>query len=269
MKLRLALALALSTTLAAPAAAASVDGVAIHSSVQGAGKTIIFVHGWTCDETGWDAQVPAFDHGYRVVTLDLPGHGKSDGPTDGKFSMELFARAVDAVRAEVGADKVVLVGHSMGAAVIRQYALDHPEHVAGLVAVDGPLDMRPMANFPGFGELTMETRKAAVESMFVSSTSPEIRTAVLATMLGTPRATAEGAMAAMLDPKNQSDRKIMAPAMTIWAGNSNFPDDGSTRELVPDWSSQKFEGTGHFVMMEQPAKFNAALRSFIEQRAKY
>jgi pimeloyl-ACP methyl ester carboxylesterase len=115
----------------------------------------------------------------------------------------------------------------------------------------------------------METRKAAIESMFVPTTTPELRAEILATMLGTPRATAEGAMAAMMDPKNQSDRKIMAPAMTIWAGNSNFPDDGSTRELVPDWSSQKFDGTGHFVMMEQPARFNTALRTFIEQRAKF
>lgn len=269
MKLRMALALAFSVLLAAPAAAASVDGMAIHSSVQGSGKTIIFVHGWTCDETGWAAQVKAFDHGYRVVTLDLPGHGKSDGPADGKFSMELFARAVDAVRAEVGADKVVLVGHSMGVAVIRQYALDHPEHVAGLVAVDGPLDMRAMANFQGFGPLTLESRKTVIESMFVPTTTPEVRTAVLATMLGTPAATADGAMAAMLDPKNQSDRKIMAPALTIWAGNSNFPDDGSTRELVPNWSSEKFAGTGHFVMMEQPEKFNAALGTFLTQRAKY
>lgn len=108
--------------------------MAIHSSVQGTGKTIIFVHGWTCDESGWAAQVAALDRGYRVVTLDLPGHGKSDAPVDGKFSMQLFAKAVEAVRAELGADKVVLVGHSMGAPVIRQYAFDHPEHVAGLTA---------------------------------------------------------------------------------------------------------------------------------------
>lgn len=269
MKLGLALVLALSVTFAAPVGAASVDDLAIHSTVQGSGRTIVFVHGWTCDETSWDAQVSAFGDDYRVVTLDLPGHGKSDSPTQADFSMDLFARAVDAVRAEVGADKVVLVGHSMGAAVIRQYALDYPRHVAGLVAVDGPLDMRPLANFPGFGPLTLESRRGLIESMFVPSTSHELRTQILATMLGTPEATATGAMGAMFDPKNQSDEKIEAPALSIFAGTSNFADDGSARELLLDWSSEKFDGTGHFLMMEQPERFNTALRAFIEQRARF
>jgi pimeloyl-ACP methyl ester carboxylesterase len=71
---------------------------------------VIPVHGWTCDETTWTEQVPALTKEYRVVTLDLPGHGKSDSPKDGKFSMDLFARAVEAVRAEVKADHVVIEG---------------------------------------------------------------------------------------------------------------------------------------------------------------
>src|SRR5690606_16146848 len=109
--------------------------------------TIVFVHGWTCDETSWAEQVQAFADDYRVITLDLPGHGRSDVPAREDFSMDLFAGAVEAVRAEAGADKVVLVGHSMGAPVIRQYALTHPERVAGLVAVDGPLDLRGIDGF--------------------------------------------------------------------------------------------------------------------------
>src|SRR5689334_1295691 len=100
----------LGALLVQTAAAATVDGIPIHSSSGGAGnRTIIFIHGWTCDSTSWDAQVPAFSKDYRVITLDLPGHGKSGSPKDGKFSMDLFARAVEAVRAEAGADKVVLV----------------------------------------------------------------------------------------------------------------------------------------------------------------
>lgn len=268
--LRMAFALGLSLLAAAPAAAASVGDLAIHSEVQGTGpRTIVFVHGWTCDESSWDGQVSAFAADYRVVTLDLPGHGRSEAPEQAEFSMGLFAQAVEAVRAEVGADKIVLVGHSMGAAVIRQYALDYPAHVAGLVAVDGPLDMRPLATFPGFGPLTRETRTAMIEGMFVPSTSPDLRAQILAMMLGAPEATAAGAMAAMFDPANQSDAQIMAPALSVFAGTSNFSDDNSARELLPDWSSEKFAGTGHFLMMEQPARFNATLRAFVEQRARF
>src|SRR5207244_12023921 len=106
-------------------------------------------HGWTCDSSSWDAQVPAFSKKYRLITLALPGHGQSGSPRDGKFSMDLFARAVEAVRKDAKADKIVLVGHSMGAPVIRQYARLYPQHVAALVAVDGPLDMQ---QFGGGGQ---------------------------------------------------------------------------------------------------------------------
>src|SRR5215813_9323594 len=118
--------------------AATVDGIPLHSSSHGAGpKTVILVHGWTCDNTTWEAQVPALSKQYRVLTLDLPGHGKSGSPKDGMFSMELFARAVEAVRSEAKAEKVVLVGHSMGTPVVVQYARMFPQHTAGLVFVDG------------------------------------------------------------------------------------------------------------------------------------
>src|SRR5258708_4795834 len=124
--------------LAGSLTAATVDGVQIHSSSTGKGpKTVILVHGWTCDETTWSEQVPVLSKNYRVLTLDLPGHGKSGAPTDGKLSMDLFARAVEAVRAEAKADHVVLVGHSMGTPVVVQYARLYPRHTSALVFVDG------------------------------------------------------------------------------------------------------------------------------------
>src|SRR5580692_548134 len=118
--------------------AATVDGLQIHSSLSGKGaKTVILVHGWTCDETTWTEQVPALAKEYRVVTLDLPGHGKSDSPKDDKFSMDLFARAIEAVREEAKVVSVVLVGHSMGTPVVLRYAHLYPAHTSALVFVDG------------------------------------------------------------------------------------------------------------------------------------
>jgi pimeloyl-ACP methyl ester carboxylesterase len=97
---RLLSTVAICLSLAAPLSAATVDGLTIHSSTTGSGPaTVIFVHGWTCDSSSWAAQVPAFAKKYRAVTIDLPGHGKSASPKDGKLSMGLFARAVEAVRA--------------------------------------------------------------------------------------------------------------------------------------------------------------------------
>jgi pimeloyl-ACP methyl ester carboxylesterase len=199
--------LVLALSLATPLSAASVDGLAIHSSTTGTGPaTMIFIHGWTCDSSSWVGQVPAFAKRYRVVTLDLPGHGKSGSPKDGKLSMDLFARAVDAVRAETKADRVVLVGHSMGAPVIRQYARMYPQHVAGLVAVDGPLDIRgfPPPEFkqppPMVGAEGLKAREKMVRGMFVPQTAPALQEHILKMMLGTSEATANGAMAAVFDP---------------------------------------------------------------------
>jgi pimeloyl-ACP methyl ester carboxylesterase len=85
------------------ATGATVDGLKIHSSSAGDGsKTVILVHGWTCDDSSWTEQVPALAKTFRVVTLDLPGHGRSDSPRDGQFSMDLFARAVEAEKSQLG-----------------------------------------------------------------------------------------------------------------------------------------------------------------------
>lgn len=118
--------------------AAEVDGLKIHSTVTGKGRVaVILVHGWTCDETMWSSQVPVLAKSYRVVTLDLPGHGRTGPLKDGKFSLDLFARSVEAVREQVKAERVVLVGHSMGTPVILRYAQLYPEHAAALVLVEG------------------------------------------------------------------------------------------------------------------------------------
>ena len=196
----------LGIAFAGPAAAATLDGMDIHSSSAGAGPTIVFVHGWTCDSSSWDAQVPAFAKDHRVLTLDLPGHGRSDSPKDGKLSMDLFARAVEAVRAESGAERIVLVGHSMGAPVIRQYAHLYPERVAGLVAVDGPLDLRAFGELPpGFpppmtGPEGRTAREGMIRSMFIAETPAPLQDKIMKMMLGAPEATAVGAMSAMFDP---------------------------------------------------------------------
>jgi pimeloyl-ACP methyl ester carboxylesterase len=271
-RLKLAFALCAAMLLGSQAMAASVDGLAIHSTVKGDGPTIIFVHGWTCDESSWESQVDAFAQDYRVVTLDLPGHGQSDVPEKAEdFSVDLFAAAVEAVRAELGAEKVVLVGHSMGAGVIRKYALNYPEHVAGLVAVDRPLDVRAwmLPERRRAGPMTRERRAAAIEAMFVDGTSRPLREHIRNMMMAAPDVTAQGGQNAMAAPENQSDKLITAPALTVWADPPMSDFGFDAHDMVTDLEEVGIPGTGHFLMMEQPEKFNAILREFIEQRAEY
>ena len=263
---------ALSFVFAASASAASVDGLNIHSTTTGAGPaTLVLVHGWTCDESSWAAQVPALAKKYRVITVDLPGHGRSGAPANGKFSMELFARAVEAVRAEARADKIVLVGHSMGAPVIRQYARLYPDRVAGLIAVDGPLDMR---QFPGdfkppalTGPEGLKLREGMIRGMFTPQTSPDVQQKVLSMMLKAPEATAIGAMGSMMDPSLRKADVTPMPALAVWAGtNQQMPNVDEARKTLPKFEQTKVEGTGHFLMMEKPEEFNRLLTAFVDRQ---
>ena len=255
-------------TLASFAAAATVDGVQIHSTTHGKGpKTLIFVHGWTCDESSWAEQVPAFEKDYRVITLDLPGHGQSGAPKDAALSMALFARAIEAVRAEARVDKVVLIGHSMGVPVIRQYARMFPTHVAGLVPVDGPLHLSGGPNAPNpdamKGPAGMKNREAMIRTMFGPSATPAIQASVLKMMLAAPESTASQAMAAMFTPAIWTEDVMQFPALGIDADKSGANDPKFMKKVLPNGSATEVAGTGHFVMLEKPAEFNKLLAGFL------
>ena len=263
--------IALSLVFAATASAATVDGLNIHSTTTGTGPaTLVLVHGWTCDESSWAGQVPVLAKKYRVITVDLPGHGRSGAPANGQFSMDLFARAVEAVRVEKGASKIVLVGHSMGAPVIRQYARLYPDRVAGLIAVDGPLDMRQFpADFkpPALtGAEGFKAREGMIRGMFTPQTPPELQQKILTMMLKAPEATAIGAMGSMMDPALRKDDVTPMPALAIWAGtNQQLPSLDATRKVLPKYEQTQVAGTGHFLMMEKPEEFNRLVVAFVDK----
>ncbi|HEY1305241.1 MAG TPA: alpha/beta hydrolase [Vicinamibacterales bacterium] len=263
------------TCAAATATAATVDGIPLHSSSSGSGaKTLILVHGWTCDETSWKDNVPELSKHYRVITLDLPGHGKSGSTKDGTLTMDLFARAVEAVRAEAKADKVILVGHSMGTPVIRQYARLYPQHVSALVAVDGVLALGTSARRGGppppqadrmRGPDGLKNREAMIRTMFTPATPQPLQRHVLEMMLAAPEATAYSAMTATFDPAIWKDDVMTMPVLGIYADKSALADQGYTKKIFPSFEYHEIPGTGHFVMMEKPKEFDQLLIGFVDK----
>jgi sigma-B regulation protein RsbQ len=250
------------------ASAASVEGIKIHSTVHGSGaKTVVFVHGWTCDESSWREQVPAFEKAYRVITLDLPGHGKSGSPTSGPLTMDLFAKAIEAVRVEAKAGKIVLVGHSMGTPVIRQYARLYPSNVAALVPVDGVLHLSGSANAPQPDRMKgpdgLKNRESMIRGMFGQSATPALQEHILKMMLAAPETTAYQAMAATFAAPNWTEETMSVPALGIYADHSASNDPAYFKKIFPNGSTIEVPGTGHFVMMEKPAEFNKLLAEFL------
>jgi pimeloyl-ACP methyl ester carboxylesterase len=251
------------------ARAATVDGTTIHWTSHGSGgETIILVHGWTCDESSWREQVPVVSRNHRVITLDLPGHGKSGMPK-GPFTMELFARAVEAVRAEAKADRVFVVGHSMGTPVIRKYALMYPDRVKGLVLVDGlvqvptaPVQVGQAGRGP-LPVITVAARETMIKGMFGPATTPALQQHILKMMLGTAEATAAGAMTATWDQSQWSDQKITAPVLAVYAGAKPLATEQAVKTMYPAAQYATIPETAHFLMMEKPVEFNRLLLEFV------
>jgi pimeloyl-ACP methyl ester carboxylesterase len=263
----------LTLLLAMPLSAATVDGLKIHWTSAGKGpRTVILVHGWTCDETTWRDQVPALSKSYRVVTMDLPGHGRSDSPKAGAFSMDLFARAVEAVRRDVNAERVVLVGHSMGTPVVLRYAHLFPRHAVALVLVDG-LITAP-GNPPGAPPLVQQmtgpegrqARERFVRGMFSAATTPEMQTRIVSMMMAAPEATAIGALNAVMDPSWQTPGTVNIPILGLYADKSELGNREVMKARFPDLEYVEIPETGHFLMIEKPEAFNARLITFLQKQ---
>src|ERR1041384_1147639 len=119
---------------------AKLDGARIHYKSWGKGKdALVLVHGWGCNLNHWRDQIPEFAKRNRVIALDLPGHGESDKPQQLSYTMDLFANAIDAVMRDAKVEHAVVMGHSMGTPVARQFYRKYPQKTLGIVIVDGSL----------------------------------------------------------------------------------------------------------------------------------
>jgi sigma-B regulation protein RsbQ len=248
--------------------AATVDGVPIHSTLNGTGsKAVILIHGWTCDTTSWDQQIPALSKNYKVVAIDLPGHGKSGLPK--QFSMDVFSRAIEAVRSEYKIERAVFAGHSMGSPVILHYLQKYPQHVAGLVFVDGSITPPAAGSNSNFadqfaGPNGPKARESFIKSMFSAATTPEMQKHILSMMLSAPEQTAVNAIKAAMDPTSYKSEIVTLPALGIYQANAGGMDD-YMKTHYPNLEYHKVPGTGHFLMMEKPDEFNRLLLAFLDK----
>jgi pimeloyl-ACP methyl ester carboxylesterase len=259
----------------APSRFARAGDLKVHYKSLGEGDTaVVFVHGWCCDHTVWREQAAGLHGKTRMLFIDLPGYGKSDKPkTD--YTMDLFAKGIDAVLRDAGVEHAVLVGHSMGTPVVRQYYRLFPDKTKALVFVDGAL--RQFTNDPAEAEKFLarfkedtfkETAPRVFAGMLTPATPKAAREQIERMVSAAEPRVAISSIRGTFDPKLWKDDPVKVPALALMAKSRFWTDDykAFARKLVPGLEYREYEGVGHFLFLEKPKEFNAALAEFLTKQ---
>jgi len=117
------------------------DGIEINLALwEGAGKPVLCIHGITANCRCWDTLAEALAPDYHVIAMDLRGRGRSDKPPRG-YALDYHLRDINCLLDDLGLDRAVIMGHSLGAFIGLDFAAEYPERVDRLILVDGGGDL--------------------------------------------------------------------------------------------------------------------------------
>lgn len=113
-------------------------GITVHLRDTGprAAPVLMLVHGSNASLHTWEPWAARLGAKYRVIRMDLPGHGLTGASPTADYSPAAYVAVVERIRAKLGVDHIVLAGNSMGGGVAWHYALAHPGHLRALVLID-------------------------------------------------------------------------------------------------------------------------------------
>jgi len=238
-------------------------------------RTVLFIHGAGNDHSVWALQSRYFAyHGFNVLAVDLPGHGKSDGPA--LSTIEELARWTIDVLDTATLDKATLVGHSMGSLIALHAAADHPARVEKLVLIGTAF---PMKVSEALLQSAHASDHAAVEMINVWSHSASGQNGGNRVpgqwIMGTSMRLLERTMTPLYTDFNACDRyaaglesaaKVRCPALMISGRSDLMTPPRSTQAIAEKLSGVKsvtLDGCGHDLMAEQPDEVLDALISFV------
>ncbi|MFQ5504824.1 MAG: alpha/beta fold hydrolase [Planctomycetota bacterium] len=247
------------------------DGVRISYASAGHGElAIVFIHGWTCDRTNWRFQVPEFRKSFRVITVDLPGHGAS-GSDRNSWSIDGLGADVAAVVRGLKLEKVILVGHSMGGPVALAAAPKLRGILQGIVVVDTAHNVE-FSYPPDAADRMVKKFEDDFEgawTRFMSGFFADRDSDVLKSILEKPNKANRRAATLLLASYNRFDWKsaLSAAGVPVRAINAAepYPTDVKTNRKYGDFDAVLMPDVGHFLMLEKPVEFNRHLRIMIDQ----
>lgn len=236
---------------------------------------IVFVHGAALDHSVWQWQSRYLaHHGYSVLAVDLPGHGRSPGAA--RASIEAYGAWIDALIEAAGLSSVRLVGHSMGSLVALEVALKHPERVAQLVLIGAA---SPMAVGDAFLAAARDDSPAAFDmetvwghrrnSQLLQSPVPGVTLAGASRRLnarakpGVQHADLQACNA--YRPSMEAIRALRMPTLVLAGRFDQMTQFKAGKALAAEIPAAKFVAldAGHSMMGEAPRETLQALRDFL------
>ena len=256
------------------------NGVLINYETCGEGNiTLLFVHGWAINQTYWAKQVEALCPDYKVVTIDLPGFGKS-GKNRENWTIEEFAGDVNSVINQLQLKNVVLIGHSMGGDIILESALKNKEVIA-LIGIDNfkmvgmEFTDEVMAEFDGFVKMMSENFSKTIlnyteRALFHSSSDSISINRVKHDFSVADSTIAVACLESLFDYAPKEFKQLSKLKQKLYLINSDMipTDTEGLKSTGISFEVIEMHATGHYPMIEKPEEFNTLLKQTISKIAE-
>ncbi len=230
--------------------------------------TLVLIHGAGGSRLHWPGELRRLP-GATVYTLDLPGHGRSEGK--GCNTISDYAKAVVAFLDAVGVERAAIAGHSMGGAIAQTMALEFADRAAGLVLVATGARLRVA---PAILEGIPNNLDGAAELITHFAWSPDAPSAL--TELGRQAILETGPDVLLgdfvaCDNFDTMERlgEIKTPTLVVTGSADQLTPPKYARFLadrIPDARLVLIEGAGHMVMLERPAEVAKTVRQFLDSK---
>jgi 3-oxoadipate enol-lactonase len=251
------------------------DGCTLHYEEYGQGAPLLLLHGLGSSCRDWEYQIPALAAHYRVIAMDMRGHGRSDKPRE-RYSIRAFSGDVLALIEHLHLEAVHLVGLSMGGMIGFQLAVDHPRLLASLcivnstpqVKVKGANDLWQWARRWGLARLlSMETLgKALGRNMFPKPEQAHLRSKIATRWAENDKRAYLASFDAIVGWGVQDKlSRIACPTLIISADRDYTPValKQAYVSLIPNARLVVVTDSRHATPLDQPDEFNRIVLEFI------
>jgi pimeloyl-ACP methyl ester carboxylesterase len=267
------------------------DGVGLYYLEAGSGKPILMIPGWSQTAEQFQHQIIGLSDRYRVIAVDMRGHGESEKPEFG-YKISRLAKDVHDLIAALDLDEVNILGHSMGSSVIwNYYDLFGPERLSKLLLIDQmpmitsnpawPEEERvnsgaifnPQSMYETINALAgpdgVETTRGFIGNMVTKSIPEEDKAWIIERNLRMPR---QYASTLLYNHATQDWRdlipRLQLPTLVVGGRVSVVPWQSQqwVAEQIPGARLEIFEeeeGGNHFMFIEGHEKFNAIVADFV------